>query len=159
VAGPDRFALGWDDAAAGFSAAAKLYQDHPIWYRRSADQCSAGGSLAVAPAWSISVVGMELVPEVYRVVPAPDPKNNPPSLEPVEASAGNELRMVKVKLSDKAKDERKSHLFTLRQFRLAGRKPGSASMMEVHAIGIEQEQNDPTPRHIRFKKGARICRR
>jgi hypothetical protein len=87
------------------------------------------------------------------VVPAPDPKNNPPTYDAIPQAADNhEYRLVKFKLGDKAKDERKSHLFTLRQFRLAGRKPGSASMMEVHAIGIQQEQNDPTNRYVRFNR-------
>jgi hypothetical protein len=153
---PDRFAAGLGTmlSAGVFGGGPSLYQDHPDLVQEAGWTNSApAGVLRFAPPGSISVVGTELLPEVYRVVPAPDPKNNPPSFEPVEASAGHELRLVKIKLSDKAKDEKKSHLFTLRQFRLAGRKPGSASMMEMHAIGIEQEQNDPTPRHIRFKKG------
>ena len=151
---PDRFAAGLGTmlSAGVYGSGPSFYQDHPdlvgaIGWTNSAP---AGVSL-FAPSGSISVVGTELLPEVYRVVPAPDPKNNPPSYEPIEAKAGHELRLVKIKLSEKAKDERKSHLFTLRQFRLAGRKPGSASMMEVHAIGTEQEENDPTPRYIRYR--------
>lgn len=153
---PDRFAAGLGTmlSAGVFGSGSSLYQDHPDPVQATGWTNSAPAGVSLyAPPGSISVVGTELLPEVFRLVPMPDPKNNPPSFEPVEAPAGTEFRLVKIKLGDKAKDHRKSHLFTLRQFRLAGRKPGSASMMETHAIALEQEQADPTPRHIRYRKG------
>lgn len=154
---PDRFAvrLGTMLSAGIYGSGSSLYKDHPDLVQEAAwtNAVPTGVSRYAEPG-SISVVGTELLPVLYRVVPPiTDPKNNPPSYEPVEPSAGNEFRLVKMRLGEKAKDERKSHIFTLRQFRLSGRKPGSASMVEVHAIGIEQEQSDPTQRHIRFKKG------
>jgi uncharacterized membrane protein required for colicin V production len=153
---PDRFAAGLGTmlSAGIFGGGPNLYHDHPDLVREAGwtNAVPTGVSRYAGPG-SISVVGTELLTVVYTVEPARDPKNNPPSYLPTEASAGNEFRLVKVKLGDKAKDERKSHLFTLRQFRLAGRKPDSNALTEVHAIGIQQEQNDPTNRYIRFKKG------
>ncbi len=153
---PDRFAarLGTMMSAGIFGSDSSLYMAHPDLVQESAWTNAVPASVSrYAPPGSISVVGTELLPVMYRVVPAPDPKNNPPTYESLDPTAGNEFRLVKVKLSERAKDERKAHLFSLRQFRLAGRKPGSAAMVEMHAIGIEQEQNDPTQHYIRYKKG------
>ena len=153
---PDRFAAGLGTmlSAGIFSSGESLYQDHPNLVQEAGwtNSVPAGVSRYAAPG-SISVAGTELIGEVYRTVPAIDPRNNPPTFEPIEAPAGKEFRLVRVKLGDKAKDERRSHLFTLRQFRLAGHQPGSALMQEFHAIAIEQEQNDPTMHYVRFDKG------
>jgi hypothetical protein len=60
--------------------------------------------------------------------------------------------MVRVKLSDRARDERRNHTFTLRQFRLVGRRPGEDSYEQYFPIAIQQEdKDDPTNRHIRYK--------
>lgn len=153
---PDRFAAGLGTMLSSglFSSGTSLYNDHPDLVQEAGwtNAVPAGVARYVEPD-SISVVSTEVVPELFKVVPAPDPRNNPPNYEPVDASAGMEYRLVKVKLSDKARDVYKSHVFTLRQFRLAGRKPGSASLFEVHAIGIQQEDaSNPTNHYIRFKK-------
>lgn len=153
---PDRFAAGLGTMLSSglYSSGTSLYLDHPDLVQEAGwtNAVPAGMSRFVYPG-SISIVGTEVLPELFKVVPAPDPKNNPPSYEPIEPTAGTEFRMVKVKLGDKARDENKSHLFTLRQFRLAGRKPGSASLIEMHAIGIQQEETStPTNHYIRLKK-------
>lgn len=152
---PDRFAAGLGTllSAGVFSSGKSLYQDYPDLVTSSGwtHSVPAGVSRFAAPG-SISVTGSELIPELYKVVPANE-RNSPPTYESVDPGPGMEYRLVRVKLGDKAKDERKSHLFTLRQFRIAGRKPGSALLQEFHAIGIEQERNEPSMHYVRYERG------
>jgi len=152
---PDRFAAGMGTmlTAGVYGGGSSLYQDHPNLVQEAGwtNSVPAGVSLFAQPG-SISVVGTDTLPELFSIKPGE--KNAPPSYEAIPVPDGKEFRLVKVKLGDKARDEKKSHVFTLRQFRLAGRKPGSASLMEVHAIAIQQEDAaDPTNRYIRSRKG------
>ena len=95
---------------------------------------------------------------LYQLRPA-DPRNNIPNAtyEPKTPKAGRELQMIRVKLSRAARDEYRSHLFTLRQFRLLGRPAGSDDVQEQY-FPIAIQQADPTQttnRHIQTEWSVR----
>lgn len=160
---PDRFAAGVATmlSAGVFSGDEKLYHDHPDLILEIGWNNAVPAEVSrYAPPGSVSVAGTELIPTVFRLVPGSDPKNTPPTYEPIEprkadanAPAGYEFRMVRVKLDNKARDEHKSFLFTLRQFRIVGNRPDTSALSQYHAVAIQQEDaSDPVNRHIRFKK-------
>lgn len=154
---PDRFAAGVATmlSAGVFSGDKKLYQDHPDLISEIGWNNAVHAEVSrYAPPGSISVTGTELIPGIYKVVPSADPKNTPPTYEgPIDPKPGNEFRMVRVKLDAKARDERKSHLFTLRQFRIVGNRPDTSALSQYHAVAIQQEAaSDPVNRYIRFIK-------
>ena len=100
---------------------------------------------------SISIVRTAPLDYVYKYTPADTRANVPAAYEPETPKRGK-FHMVRVKLSDRARDERKSHTFTLRQFRLVGQRPGEDSYEQHFSIAIQQEdKDDPTNRHIRYK--------
>lgn len=105
-----------------------------------------------APPDSISVERTEPVDFVFKYTPADTRAGTPASYEPQPAKKG-EFRMVRVKLRSSARDERKSYIFTLRQFRLVGQSPGTQEGYEqYYPIAIQQEDpNDPENRYIRYK--------
>lgn len=157
---PDRFAAGAATmlSAGVFSGDEKLYHDHPDLISEIGWNNAVPAEVSrYAPPGSISVVGSELIQGVYRLVPSADPKNTPPTYEgPINPNAGTEFRMVQVKLDAKARDEHKSFLFTLRQFRIVGNRPDTSALSQYHAVAIQQEDaSDPVNRHIRFKKAGK----
>jgi hypothetical protein len=104
-----------------------------------------------APPESISIVRTAPLDYVYKYTQGDPRANTEPRYEPETPKRGK-FRMVRVKLSDRARDERRNHTFTLRQFRLVGRRPGEDSYEQYFPIAIQQEdKDDPTNRHIRYK--------
>ncbi len=156
---PDRFAasLATSLSAGIFSGEERFYRDHPDLVSEIgwSNAVNAGVS-RFAPPGSVSVAATEFVPAVYRLIPEADSSSSPPSYEAVDPKPGTEFRMTRVKLDNRARDERKSHLFTLRQFRLVGHQPDSTALSQYHAIAIQQEDaSDPVNRYIRFIKGGK----
>ncbi len=111
-----------------------------------------------APPGSISFVGARPVQAVYKMKLGDQRSNEPTTYEPEAPASGNEFHMVRVKLQNKARDARKSHLFTLRQFRLVGRQRQDGPLKQYHPIAIQQEDaTDVTNRHIRHtQRGHRV---
>lgn len=61
--------------------------------------------------------------------------------------------MIRVALRDAARDARKSHKFTIRQFRLVGREGSGGKFTQYHPIAIQQpDPSDGVNRYIRYKQ-------
>ncbi len=151
---PDRFALATASFLSGgiFSGERLFYRDHP-------DFVQAVGWVNAVPAMvsryakpkSIAVVATEPVQLVYKMSPGSEKDRTPATYEDITAPKDRELRMIRVHLQAGARDERKSHLFTARQFRVVGRMPGSDIHAQFAPVAIQQEDaTQPTNRHIRL---------
>ncbi len=111
-----------------------------------------GGVSRYAPPGSMSIIATQEVDTVYRLKPGDARSGEGPTYEPIPPTAGKTLRMVRVRLSNKARDENKTVNFTLRQFRMVGRQGKSGPLEQYFPVAIQQEDaNDPTNRHIRLK--------
>ncbi len=153
---PDRFAVGLATflSSGVFGGGESLYVTHPDLVQEIGwtNAAPAEVSRFAAPG-SVSVDQVESVAQVFRLIPSPDEQNTPPTYEPLEPKPGHEFRLVRVRLGPGARDERKSHVFTLRQFRLVGSPADTSALTQFHAIAIQQEDAaDTTNRHIRFRK-------
>jgi len=158
---PDRFAMGAASLLSGgiFSGTRSFYRDNP-------DVVQAVGWVDAVPATvsryakpnSISIVGTDPVKFLYVMTPANEKDKKPATYEPMsepmsEPKSGMERRMVRVQLTNAAKDERKTHTFTLRQFRIVGRMPNSDVYRQFIPVAVQQEDaREATNRHIRFIK-------
>jgi len=154
---PDRFAMGTASLLSGgiFSGTRSFYPDNP-------DVVQAVGWVDAVPAMvsryakpkSISIVATEAVQFLYKMTPGNEKEKKPATYEPTsEPKSGTELRMVRVQLTNAAKDERKTHTFTLRQFRVVGRMPNSDVYRQFIPVAVQQEDaREATNRHIRFIK-------
>ena len=59
--------------------------------------------------------------------------------------------MIRVRLHREARGELRSHIFTLRQFRLVGQPGGEGPMKQYHAIALQQsDATEVINRHIRY---------
>ncbi len=155
---PDRFAVGLAAVVAHgvFSGSIGFYDHNPDmiqtvgWVGTTHSEVSR-----FAPPQSIGVVKTEPIEFVYKFIPGDAKANKPANYEPERPPSGAELRMVRVQIKNEARDEKKSVLFTLRQFRLVGRVgqdvPGQ--VLEQHyPIAIQQEDAATTiNRHIRYE--------
>lgn len=73
------------------------------------------------------------------------------NFEPIPPASGKTYRMARVKLEEAARDERKSHLFMLRQFRLVGTEGGSARYnAQYYPIAIQTKDPDNPDKHERY---------
>ena len=158
---PDRFAMGAASLLSGgiFSGTRSFYRDNP-------DVVQAVGWVDAVPATvsryakpnSISIVGTDPVKFLYVMTPANEKDKKPATYEPMsepmsEPKSGMERRMVRVQLTNAAKDERKTHTFTLRQFRIVGRMPNSDVYRQFIPVAVQQEDaREATNRHIRLVK-------
>lgn len=154
---PDRFAMATASLLSGgiFSGQRSFYPDNP-------DVVQAVGWVNAVPATvsryakpkSISIVSTEPVQFIYRMIPGNEKDRTPTTYEPMgEPKSGIELRMVRVQLTKAAKDERNTHTFTPRQFRVVGRMPRSDIYKQFAPVAIQQEDaTQTTNRHIRFIK-------
>lgn len=117
--------------------------------------------LHYAPPGSMTVVSSEPVASVYRVTPAPEARRGTPKqpdqYEELPAEPDRMLQMVRVSLKSAAQDpQRKSHEFTLRQFRLVGRIDGKGPVLQTFPVAIQQaDATEPVNRHIRYRKDPR----
>ncbi|MFQ5592507.1 MAG: CvpA family protein, partial [Phycisphaerae bacterium] len=125
---PDRFVVGLASMVSSgvFSGPRLLSDDHPDLVEEVGWQSAAHPEVSrYAPPRSISIVRTERVPFLYGFREA-NPRINilTDQYEPKTPTPGRELQMIRVKLGRAARDKYKSHLFTLRQFRLVGRLAG-----------------------------------
>lgn len=103
-----------------------------------------------AQAGSVNVVRTATVPFVYNFTEGDDRRNIQTNYEPVEPRSGHEFRLVRVALLDGARDARRSHVFTLRQFRLVGRRGAEGMYTQFFPIAIQQaDATQSTNRHLR----------
>lgn len=153
---PDRFAT----AAASFLSAGLLADKQPF-YRDNPDFPSWVGQMGFVPAQvsrfappdSIEVVSTDRVEFVYRLFPADDRQGQAKRFEPIEPKPGHDFRVVRLRLKDPARDEQKSHVFTLRQFRLVGTAGGE--LLQLAPVAIQQEDTaEAINRHIRVVRDA-----
>lgn len=105
-----------------------------------------------APPGSISIVGTGKVPSTFKFTAGKPRKGKLAEYVSVSPKQGTEFRMIRVKLSNSARDERKSFSFTLRQFRLVGHQSGSDVPEQHFAMAMQQADADsPINRHISVK--------
>lgn len=103
-----------------------------------------------APPGSISIQQAVSVPFVYQYTEANSRSGTAESFDAEPPSPGHEFLMVAVKLANSARDERRSFVFSLRQFRLAGQQGGEGPYEQFHAIAIRQaDATQATNRHVR----------
>lgn len=155
---PDRFVLAVASvlSVGTFSTEHSFFEHNPNLVQTVAwVGATHPGVSRYAPPGSISVRKTAPIPFVYKKTPANERRDIPGSYEPEPAAAGHDFRMVRVGLRDDARDAQKSHLFTLRQFRLVGRQRGEQTNQQYHPIAIRlDDSSDDTDRHIRFVKRA-----
>lgn len=102
---------------------------------------------------SIKVVSSEPLEYVYNLTPGRPRDDTENVYEPISAEGSNQFQMVRVELKHDAKDARKNHHFTLRQFRLVGRDGPEGRWEQHHPVAIQQaDEAQPINRHIRYKK-------
>jgi len=154
---PDRFAV----ALAGYMSHG-LFSDRRDFLADNPDLIQAVGwgnaapaiAARYAPPNSIAVVRTEPVRLVYRFVPGSG-RESSPTYEPLPPRDGYELQMVRVQLKREARLDAKSHIFTLRQFRLVGMRHGSDHLEQFYPIAIQQEEPTTPNRHIKMRKFGR----
>jgi hypothetical protein len=151
---PDRFA-----AATASLVSSGAFGGPRNFFKENPDFVTAAGWVNSAPAGvsrfakprSIKIVNTEPVQFLYRQIPGSERERTPTTYEPLDAKGDRELRLVRVGLLQQARDERKTHAFTLRQFRLVGENDGLPA--QYHPIAVQQEDaSQTTNRHIRFIK-------
>jgi len=111
------------------------------------DNTVNAGMSRYAPPGSIQVVSTMPLEVVYREIPNTGREQLPSQYEPISPNGGRQFRMVRVKLSPAAFDANKTHLFTLRQFRLVG----NVGDERVQMFPIAMQQADETQamnRHV-----------
>ncbi len=150
---PDRFAVGTAAVLSDgiFSGNRSFYQDHPDLIQAAAwVNTIHDGVSRYAPPRSVSVQSSSPVEVVYCLIPAVG-DNGVAEYEPINPKAGFEFRMVRVGLTSAAHDANRSHLFSLRQFRLVGEEDGR--IRQYHPIATQQEDATQTiNRHVSVKR-------
>ncbi len=102
-----------------------------------------------APPGSIAVLGSKPIATVQKMVIGDSRTDDPPRFESLSPAGGREFRAIRVKLRNTARDKRKSHIFTMRQFRLAGTVQGG-TLAQEHPIAIRLEEvGGSTPPYVR----------
>ncbi len=156
---PDRFAAATASLLSGgiFSGQRSFYADNPDLVRASGWVNSAPlGVSRYAKPKSIHIAGTEPVQFLYTQTTGSEKDRIPSTYEVLDGKdvkSDRELKAVRVALLPGAKDERKSHMFSLRQFRLVGRSPVGGLIEQFAPIAIQQaDASQPTNRHIRFIK-------
>jgi len=151
---PDRFVagLGYLVSSGVFSGEQNFYRTNPDWVRAIGwDTAAEDGVSTFAPPSCINVQGTQTLQNVFRIVPGKDPGRDKPTVEPIEPKPGREFKMVRVKLLDNARDESKSVLFSLRQFRIVGTEGGQVTQYHPVAIKLE-DVSQSIDRLVRYRK-------
>ncbi len=117
-----------------------------------------------APNDSVSVVRTRRLQFVYRYTPgeAGSGRNSTPTRGTYgmeRAKPGHEFQMVRVRLGNDARDANRSHIFSLRQFRLVGREDADGPARQFFPLAIQQndipaDEVDTTQYHISKRRGA-----
>ncbi len=165
---PDRFAV----TVAGmlgdglFSGSSSFTGSHPDLVRSMAWVGAVPPEVSrfVQPE-SITFLGSELLQNVYREIPGSaggggrrgsEVAATAATVEPVSPKSGHEFRLVRVGLKKEARDARKSYVFTLRQFRLVGRRGTEEPIQQFHAVALQQNKLEGSietvNRHIKLTK-------
>ena len=152
---PDRFAI----AVAGmlsdgiFSGERSFTGDNPdLMQTVGWVQSAPPGVSRFAPAKSVSVIGTELVKEVFQFTAGDDRSGVPATYEAVNPKAGMDLRMVRLQIQNSARDVNKSIIFTPRQIHISGKTPDGATR-QYFPIAIQQaDASQPVNRHISLRK-------
>ena len=157
---PDRFAVAVASMLSDgvFSGAHSLARDNPDliqaigWLNAVPSEVSR-----YAPPGSISIVETRPVPFVHKYTLAAGRFRNrtPGHYDSEQPKPGHEFQMVRVELKSKARDTRKSHIFTLTQFRLVGRESAGGVLQQRYPIAIQQddlpEEDDTTDFYVKVK--------
>ncbi|MCO6436476.1 MAG: CvpA family protein [Phycisphaerae bacterium] len=155
---PDRFAVGVGAlmSAGVFSGDRLLAVDEPDLVTASGWVNAAHREVSrYAPPGSISIVRNEPVSFVYDYTPPQrvGRTEEPAKFEAKPPEPGHEFHAIRVRLSNEARDQRRSHVFTLRQFRLVGTDTSTDTPVQYFPIGIQQEDASQTMnRHIRTRQ-------
>lgn len=106
-----------------------------------------------APAKSIELKRFEPIAYVYSEEMVGS-RDDPPEYKPINPAEGHKYFMARVLLKKESQGLAKSHLFTLRQFRLVG--ADERRLKQYYPIAIQAEKDfDSTNRHVRIKKWRR----
>ncbi len=151
---PDRFATGAATMMSDgvFSSQQSFYREHPDFLQEIGWVNTINPAISrYAPPGSLKTVSSEPVEVVYRLIPGDDKKNIAEQFEPISPQSGLEFRMVRVKFSSDALDHNKSHLFSLRQFRLVGEDGGV--VRQFYPIATQHtEASAMINRHVSLKR-------
>ena len=149
---PDRFAVGLATLLSHgiFAGEHGLAEGNPDIVEATAWLNAVPATVSrYAAAGSISVKEVSKVPFVYKHKIPPPRSHDPPQFDPVSPGSGNEFWAVRVALGNAARDTRKSHLFTIRQFRLVGRERNDGPFGQYYPIAIQQQDDtQAVNRHI-----------
>jgi len=140
---PDRFAVGTAAVLSNgvFSGRMSFTQDHPDLVQAAGwDNTGKSEMSRYAPPGSISVEATQPLEVVFRLVPGNKKNSQPDQYEPIPPQSGDEFHVVRVKLKASARDSHKSHIFTLRQFRLVGDVHGEVE--QYFPIATKQAADD-----------------
>lgn len=162
--GPDRFAsrLAGVLSDGVFSGTTSFHQVHPNlpqaigWVNTNKRDI-----MHYAPPGSMSVVSTEPVAALFRITPAAEARRGvakqPDQYEELPTEPDRMLQMVRVSLKSPALDpQRKSHEFTLRQFRLVGRLDAKGPVLQTFPVAIQQaDATEIVERHVRLRKDPR----
>ncbi|MBI4716905.1 MAG: CvpA family protein [Planctomycetes bacterium] len=149
---PDRFAIGVASLLSSgvFSGDKLLAAENPDpvqalgWVNTTHPEVSR-----VAQPNSIAVVRSGVVSYVYHYTEGDPRRGEQTKYDAVSPKAGHEFRMLRVALRDEARDARKSHVFTIRQFRLVGTQGPDGPLAQYFPTAIQQEDaTQTTNRHI-----------
>lgn len=156
---PDRFAMAAASLMSGgvFSDQKPFYSDYPDYIRTVgwAGAAPLGVSRYAKPK-SINIVSTDVAPAVYRETPgtATGKDKTAATYEAIDVKGGREFRVIRVALTNAARDTKNTNTFTLRQFRLVGRGAGNGLPEQHHPIAMQQEaEGESVNRHVRFIKG------
>jgi len=154
---PDRFAVSLAGYLSDgvFSSGRSFLADNPDLIQAVGwSNAAPATATRYAPPNSISVVKTEPVRLVYHYQP-PVGRDGTAEYKPLPARDGYELQMVRIKLKREARLDAKSHIFTLRQFRLVGMSRGSDHREQFHAIAIQQNEDTTPNRHFKMQQVGR----
>lgn len=147
------------DSAASFVTSmlsTGLFSGENVFYRHNPDFSEWIGRVGAVPSevsrftrpGGITVQATPRVDQIYRLTPADQNRSQPAVYEPIEPPPGREFRVVQLQLNEGARDERKSLIFTPRQFRLVGTQADSR-ILQLYPVALQQADADqPVNRHI-----------
>ncbi len=105
-----------------------------------------------APPGSIAIARTEQIESVF--VETASGRNSPIAYDDKDGQprSDHNFQLIRVILKRAARGEARSHIFTLRQFRLVGRTRGQGAMVQYHPIALQQaDATEVMNRHIRYK--------
>ena len=138
---PDRFALNIASMLSSgvFGSGKDPHKDGPDLLENIAWVGSVHPEVSrFAPPNSIAVLGAKPVESVFKLTPGNERRGTVTKLEAQPPVSGHKFHAVRIKLRNPARDKYKSHIFSLRQFRVVGLRSGSSEQYHPAAIRFEQ---------------------